>query len=269
MVLRDLEPGRLLNIAHRGVSRGGAENSLEGIRDSIARGIRAVELDIQGTLDGKALVFHGEKIKTLQGKRFRISDLTLAELRQLPLNASVPELREMLRELRTHNVALVADIKTRSIVQETVRALRDFGMLDRAFIVSFDPKTLRLTQGLCADLPTGLTIGFSRAARHPCGLFWAVLGFLFPVSEAILVGARMILVPAGRITEKIALRAKTRGLTVLVWGKVESLDIRWLQQIGVDGVISDLPDPAFGQLDRPGMASHGVSPRQSVDPTVR
>lgn len=260
-----LEPGRVLNIAHRGVSRGATENSLDGIRDSIARGIRAVELDVQGTADGKAIIFHGEKINTLHGQRLRVSDLRLADLRQLPLNTSPPELWEVLSDLRRHKITLVADIKTKNIVPETIRTLRDFGMLDRAVIVSFDPSTLKLAQKLCPNLPTGLTIGFSRIVRQPYGFFWTVLGFLFPIRLAMLVKARMILIPANRLTKNIARKAKRKGLMVFVWGRVEKLDSHWLQEIGIDGVISDLPDRIFGESDKPGIAAHGTSNRQPIE----
>ena len=87
-------------VAHRGLwSRDGApENSLGAFQAACARGF-GIELDVQLSADGEAMVFHDETLERLTGASGRLSDRTAADLGQLRLagaDETIPTLMEVL-----------------------------------------------------------------------------------------------------------------------------------------------------------------------------
>lgn len=74
-------------VAHRGLHNrvaGIIENSASAFEAAIA-GNYAIELDLQLTSDGVAVVFHDDELKRLIGKEGRVSDITASELTSTPL----------------------------------------------------------------------------------------------------------------------------------------------------------------------------------------
>lgn len=88
-------------VAHRGLwSPGGApENSLAAFQAACAAGY-GIELDVQLSRDGEAMVFHDDDLKRMTGAAGKIADLTTAELAELRLAGTderIPSLAETLR----------------------------------------------------------------------------------------------------------------------------------------------------------------------------
>ncbi|HEY8571334.1 glycerophosphodiester phosphodiesterase family protein [Phenylobacterium sp.] len=88
-------------VAHRGLwSPGGApENSLAAFQAACAAGY-GIELDVQLSADGEAMVFHDEDLQRMTGAQGRIADRTAAELAELRLagtDEGIPTLRETLQ----------------------------------------------------------------------------------------------------------------------------------------------------------------------------
>jgi glycerophosphoryl diester phosphodiesterase len=74
-------------IAHRGLhdrAKGVIENTASAFEAAIAAGYH-IECDIQLTSDGAPVVFHDDDLERLTGRKGKIRDVTLAELRALPL----------------------------------------------------------------------------------------------------------------------------------------------------------------------------------------
>jgi glycerophosphoryl diester phosphodiesterase len=87
-------------IAHRGLwsPDGPPENSLAAFQAACAAGY-AIELVVQLSADGEAMVFHDEKLKRMTGAEGRVRDRSAAELAELRLDASdehIPTLLETL-----------------------------------------------------------------------------------------------------------------------------------------------------------------------------
>src|SRR5271167_3324320 len=87
-------------IAHRGLwSLGGPpENSLGAFQAACAGGY-GIELDVQLTADGEAVVFHDTRLERMTGVEGRVSDHTAADLGQLTLAGTdeiIPTLSETL-----------------------------------------------------------------------------------------------------------------------------------------------------------------------------
>jgi glycerophosphoryl diester phosphodiesterase len=90
-------------IAHRGLwsPDGPPENSLGAFQAACAADY-GIELDVQLSADGEAMVFHDANLKRMTGREGRVSDHTAADLRRMRLATSdetIPALAEALTEI--------------------------------------------------------------------------------------------------------------------------------------------------------------------------
>ena len=90
-------------VAHRGLwTPGGApENSLAAFQAACAGGY-GIELDVQLSADGEAVVFHDWTLERLTGAEGRLTDRSLADLRELRLAGTeegIPTLAEVLVDI--------------------------------------------------------------------------------------------------------------------------------------------------------------------------
>ncbi len=105
----------LTDYAHRGLhdnEQGVPENSLAAFKYAVERGY-GIELDIQLTADGEAVVFHDYSLMRMCGEDVKLSSLTLAELKNYRLAGTkytVPTLKEVL-ELVDGRVPLLVELK--------------------------------------------------------------------------------------------------------------------------------------------------------------
>ena len=102
-------------IAHRGLwsPDGPPENSLGAFQAACAGGY-GIELDVQLSADGEAMVFHDDDLQRMTGTPGRLVDRTSTELAELRLNGSderIPTLRETLA-LVGHRALVHVELKT-------------------------------------------------------------------------------------------------------------------------------------------------------------
>ena len=75
----------VLVAAHRGDWRHAPENSIKAIENCIAMGVDIVEIDVRKTKDGKLVLMHDETIDRTTNGTGKVSEHTLAELKELYL----------------------------------------------------------------------------------------------------------------------------------------------------------------------------------------
>ncbi|HEX4182345.1 MAG TPA: glycerophosphodiester phosphodiesterase [Caulobacteraceae bacterium] len=102
-------------VAHRGLwsPDGAPENSLGAFQAACAHGY-GIELDVQLSADGEAVVFHDSRLQRTTGKDGRISDYSAADLAQFKLantDEGIPTLAETLA-LVGHRAMVQVEIKT-------------------------------------------------------------------------------------------------------------------------------------------------------------
>jgi len=102
-------------IAHRGLwTPGGApENSLAAFQAACAGGY-AIELDVQLTADGEAVVFHDDRLDRLTGREGRLRDHTATDLGAMALcgtDETIPTLADTLT-LIGHRAMVYIELKT-------------------------------------------------------------------------------------------------------------------------------------------------------------
>lgn len=161
-------------LAHRAlhdVAQGRPENSRAAIRAAIARGY-GIEIDLQPSRDGAAMVFHDYDMGRLTGRAGPIRLQSAAELAKTPLlggDEGVPGLDEVL-DLVAGRVPLLIELKD----QHGQMGATDGG-LERAVaaalagyrgdvaLMSFNPQSVIQLAELCPDLPRGIVTSAYRA----------------------------------------------------------------------------------------------------------
>jgi glycerophosphoryl diester phosphodiesterase len=102
-------------IAHRGLwsPDGPPENSLAAFQGACAAGY-GIELDVQRTADGEAVVFHDTSLQRMTGVEGRVADHTAADIAELRLagtDETIPTLADVLT-LVGHRAMVHIEIKT-------------------------------------------------------------------------------------------------------------------------------------------------------------
>jgi glycerophosphoryl diester phosphodiesterase len=102
-------------VAHRGLwsPAGAPENSLAAFQAACAGGY-GIELDVQITRDGEAVVFHDASLERMCGAEGRVRDRTVAELQELRLKGTdeiIPTLAEVLAQVG-HRALVHIELKT-------------------------------------------------------------------------------------------------------------------------------------------------------------
>ena len=157
-------------IAHRGyhdASKGVIENSLSAFRAAIAAGY-AIELDIQLSADGQAVVFHDETLDRVAEGSGLVQDRSAAELGLIRLKNSrdtIPTFGETLA-LVAGRTPLLVELKDQSgdmsgtdgvLERATVAALT--GYKGPVALMSFNPHTIACLADLAPALPRGIVTG--------------------------------------------------------------------------------------------------------------
>lgn len=151
-------------LAHRGyhdAAHRRPENSLSAFRAAIEAGY-GIELDVQLTSDGQAMVFHDEKLDRMTGRIGLVVDRTAADLARIPLNDSddlISTLPDVLA-LVSGRVPLLIEIKDMFDTQGKLEAATAAALADYhgpVAVMSFNPQCIAEMARLSPETPRGLT----------------------------------------------------------------------------------------------------------------
>lgn len=228
-------------IAHRGASVAAPENTQRAFATAKELGAHAIELDARVCGTGEVVVFHDERLDRLAGAPGRVAETPLAELRKLRVRGEpIPTLDEVLRS-DDRPPGLVIEIKTdrwnqigiAAKVAELVRRTDATGRGPLA-ISSFNPLLLYALKGIAAHIPRALLA--HREQPWPLRKLWL----------ARPVQPRELHLEACMIDAALVARARRAGRFVVAWTVNERAEGERLRGMGVDGVITDVPDVFVG-----------------------
>ncbi|HPC97076.1 MAG TPA: glycerophosphodiester phosphodiesterase [Sedimentisphaerales bacterium] len=253
---------RLLVIAHRGGAGLWPENTLYAFEHAVELGVDVLEMDVQSTKDGELVVIHDETVDRTTNGTGRVEELTLAEIQDLDAGHTwtpddgasypfrgqglrIPALVEVLAAFPKARMNI--EIKQRAIVATLCRMLRDYGMAEQVLIAAFDAQTMNEFRRLCPEVATAAA---ENEIRMFYGLNWAHLGrFYRPPAEALQIpeyhGDRHVL------TQSFVRAAHGRNMDVHVWVVNDINDMQRMEDLGIDGIITDYPDRLKAVLGRP------------------
>lgn len=229
----------MLVIGHRGASRDHPDNTLAAFQGAIDQGADGVELDVRRTADGALALSHDDSLA--DGR-------VVVELRQVELPNEIPVLAEALdvcRPLSLVNIEIKnwPDDKdfdpTEQLAGDVVALLEARGELDDGhnLISCFHLPTVDRVHELAPGLATGWLLGMITDA-----------GTL--IDTAAAHGHVAIHPHHAFVTEELVARAHDVGLAVNTWTCDESDRIRWLADVGVDALVTNVPAVALAALGR-------------------
>ncbi len=266
---------RMIAYAHQGGAWESPSSTLHAIGHALEAGATGVELDVHATADGELVVCHDATVERTTPATGTIASFTLAELRQLdfsywwipgadvtpdrpaeeyPFRGRAPAdpsfgiatLREVLE--RFPGVVLNLDIKQTAPVvapyEETLaRLLAEFGRSDDVIVASFlDPATdafRRSAPSVPTSAGTMATAEAWRAVQAGEGVpDMPAVAFQVPERHGDLVV----------VDERFVAAAHGAGKAVHVWTVNDIESMERLLDLGVDGIISDVPTTLCGVL---------------------
>jgi glycerophosphoryl diester phosphodiesterase len=224
----DLHPDFLTKpIAHRAlhdVTDGRPENSRAAIRAAIKAGY-AIEIDLQLSRDGQAMVFHDDMLDRLTMETGPINQRSSTELAHIPLRGGrekIPTLKQVLK-LVDGRVPLLIEIKDQQgelgptdgkLEAATAQALADYE--GPVAVMSFNPYSVIVMARLMPHIPRGLTTSsFDPADWQPIAP--AICDRLREIPDYDHAKAAFISHQASDLTRPRVAELRHAGATILCW----------------------------------------------------
>lgn len=219
-----------LVIAHRGASKRFRENTIEAFEGARALGADWVELDARTAACGTLVVHHDEIV---DGDHL----ISATDAKDLP--EYVPTLEDALGacEGMGVNIELKNDPSEESFDPEHlmarpfVRLVRRTLPLSRILISSFDMPTLNAVRDLDPALPTAFLTSATTGPDVACG-------------RAVAHGHGAVNPADALVTTAWTRVASENELALNVWTVDDPKRIKRLADLGIDGIITNVPDVA-------------------------
>jgi glycerophosphoryl diester phosphodiesterase len=269
---------RVISYAHQGGAWEAPSSTLFTIRRALELGATGIELDVHATADGHLVVCHDDTVDRTTNGHGSIASLTLSELRFLdnsywfapgadvspgleasayPYRGRAPDdpdfgiatLEEVLGLLDGHpGVAINLDIKATAPAvapyeERLASTLGDHDHLDRVIVASFLDIASDAFSRWAPQVATS-------AGTLAVAEFWRALaqGETPPAMRHVALQVPAVYGEQVLVDERFVQAAHSQGLAVHVWTINDESEMARLLDLGVDGIISDLPTPLVGML---------------------
>ena len=242
-------------VAHRGGSHLAPENTLAAFRNALTLPVDGIEVDVQMSRDGYAVIFHDNTVEGRTNGRGNLLDLDFAYLRSLnaaahfpggwPEPQQIPTLREVL-ELAQGHVRVYIEIKQSwrdgvygrhaGIAEAVIEDVQALDMLDDVLIISFDWGILPHVRSLASGARTGALISKS---------VWEARGgqALEVLCEQVAaLGCSWINMDCKLFTHDMPAVLYKCGLKLGLWTVNSEDEMRRFAATGVDSLTTDRPD---------------------------
>ena len=209
---------------------------------ALAQGADGIELDAKLSADGHVVVIHDATVDRTTGKRGRVKDMSLAELRALDAGAffaekyqreKVPTLEEVFEAVgkRTFVNVELTNYNTPGdqLVESVCMLVKKFGLEKQVIFSSFFASNLSKACGLLPEAPRGL-LSFNGLL----GAWARSFGFAFGKYQALHPNLK-------DVTPQQVQRVHRLRRRVHVWTVNRAEDMRRLFHWDVDGIFTDDP----------------------------
>ncbi|HVE62658.1 MAG TPA: glycerophosphodiester phosphodiesterase [Mycobacteriales bacterium] len=269
---------RVLHFAHQGGEIEAPSDTLFALKTAKRKGADVVEIDVHATSDGQIVALHDTTVDRTTEGTGRVDSMTLAEVQRLdaayefvpgcgtcadkPARAytyrgvatgkvkppkgyvaadfRIPTLREVLaafpRDLVNIEIKRTAP-ETTPYEQQIADLLAEFKRTDDVIVVSFSDVAIEKFKLVSPATPTALALG--EAGAFKLSSLGPLPGSPHPRYVALQVPVEFEGVEV--VTEEFVDDAHARGLAVHVWTINDEKTMRWLIDIGVDGIMTDVP----------------------------
>lgn len=217
-------------VAHRGVFSNAVENTISALEAAAVGEPDYVEIDVQQARGGELVVFHDATLRRLAGDSRRISDLTAAELAEIPIRQGgsvdrIPTLAAVLERAQQLDQPLFLELKihgreTPTYFDRLIIELERYDALDTVRIASFDRDVIERFALRQPTVPAGLLVSLN-------------------LGRAPATSADFLVVNYDSYTPALRDDAWARGLELYVWTVNDMRAVRDLLRDSVNGIITD------------------------------
>lgn len=242
-------------LAHRAlhdVTDGRPENSRAAIRAAIAVGY-GIEIDLQPSSDGRAMVFHDYALNRLTGQKGTISTTPATDLAAIPLlggDEGIPTFAEVLT-LVAGRVPLLVEIKDQDgALGPNIGALEEAAARDVAgydgplAFMSFNPHSVAALATLAPQIPRGLVTDSYDEKGWPL-VPPARRDELRDIPDFSRTGASFISHRAADLTRPRVAEIRASGAPILCWTvrspEEEAEARRTADNVTFEGYLSPIP----------------------------
>ena len=221
-----------LALAHRGGAAEALENSPTAFQRAVDLGYRWIETDVRATIDGHAVVFHDATMDRTTDASGPLRAKPLNQVRSARLADGHAPLTLVEALQRWPHVHFNVDVKADDAIGPFLRAVAEADAWDRVCAAGFSTSRLAALRTQ-AGPRLATSMGPSEVTR-------LVLG----VPGGSPACAAQVPHRAGRVpvvTRRFVRRAHRRGLQVHVWTVNDIRQMTALLDLGVDGLITDMP----------------------------
>jgi len=231
------------NFGHRGFSGNYPENTKLAFQKAIETpGCDGIEMDVHLTKDGELVIIHDELLdRTCVNMKGYVKDYTLDELKKADLSfrfagqvepQRIMTLREYLELLEPTRLITNIELKTGIFVYEGIEKkvldlVREFDMVDRIIISSFNHYSVMRAKAICPEIKCGLLTES-----------W----ILNPGKYVKNAGVECYHPIFYNNTKEIVEEIKKEGIEINTWTVNTETDIRAMISVGVDTIIGNFPD---------------------------
>ena len=214
-------------ITHRALhdrKAGRVENSVKSIQAALDAGY-GIEMDVQLTRDGHAMVFHDEALDRLTGETGLVRDRSRAELEAIPLTGdggTIPALDTVL-DMVAGKVPLLIEIKDQDgamgpdvgpLEAATCAALKDYK--GDVAVMSSNPHSVAACAALAPEIPRGIVTSSYETASWP-EVPAPVRDVLRDIPDYNRVGACFISHEASDLDRPRVAELKAQGARIFTW----------------------------------------------------
>ena len=229
-------------IAHRGASAYAPEHTYAAYDLALEMGADRLELDIHATADGVPVVNHDDTLQRISGDPRRVDEITLAQLLELDDAVRPLTLDEVFARYAPDTPFLVEIKDRRRGCAATLLSLIDaHGLAEHVVIQSFDRHALRTLRrdGTIPLAPLYRPRVTSPDVRR--GL------------QRNAAYATAVVTCSAAVDAQLVLAAHARGLAVHTYTVNDEAEAERLLALGVDGLITDVPDRMCAVRDEAAM----------------
>jgi glycerophosphoryl diester phosphodiesterase len=226
-------------IAHRGFSAEAPENTISAVVAAIKAKADRVEIDVQLSQDGTVYLMHDSTLLRTTGINNRLTNLNDEEIEQLDAGSwfsedfegeKIPKLSEVL-EVCKGKISLKIELKPQNgnevrLAEAVINDVKEADMSQNVMISSFSKNAIMTVKKLDKKIISGLIVTF---------IYGEYSGITY--ADGIIINQNFLNLEQAKAIQRA-------DKLVYSWTPNSYEDLRAVNRLGVDGIITDYPQRA-------------------------
>lgn len=220
--------GDTVILGHRGAKGEKPENTILGIRYALELGVKAIEIDIHLSSDGRLMVIHDDTVDRTTNGSGAVKDLSSVDLRSLNAGEgeSIPFLEEVLDLYDEFNFTLFIEVKSLGCEKDLVKLIQSRDLFQKVISKSFNHRIVKRIKELDAKMKT------------------ACLIYGLPVNAVDIIESAKsdgISISVSTVDQALVHLCHHHDYKVTVWNINEKEKLKPFLEMGVDFIGTDFP----------------------------